>query len=124
MLKKAVMILGVVFILVGILGFVNNPVLGLFNVNLLHNLIHLASGLVLVFAASRGEDASRMAARVLGVVYALVTILGFVAMDLMVKLVSMNSADNYLHILLTVVLLYLGWGASRASSSSMPQSGM
>ncbi len=117
MLKKAVMILGVVFILVGLLGFVNNPVLGLFSVNALHNVVHLASGLVLVFAATRSEDAAQMAAKVLGVVYALVTVLGFVAFDLMNSLLNLNSTDNYLHILLTLVLLYLGFGTKKMQSS-------
>ncbi|GAC1414049.1 MAG: hypothetical protein NVSMB66_6920 [Candidatus Doudnabacteria bacterium] len=120
MLKKAVMVLGVVFILVGVLGFVNNPILGFFNTNLLHNVVHLASGLVLVFAASRSEDAAQMAAKVFGVVYLLVTVLGFVAMPLMTKLINLNTADNFLHILLTVVLLYLGFGLPK----SMQQSSM
>lgn len=113
------MVLGVVFILVGILGFFNMPILGLFGTNLLHNVIHLASGLVLVFAASRSDDAAQMSAKVLGVVYALVTILGFVAMSFMTSLINLNTADNFLHLLLTVVLLYIGFGMSRNSSASM-----
>jgi hypothetical protein len=119
MLKKAVLILGVVFILVGLLGFFMSPILGIFGTNSLHNIVHLASGLVLVFAASRGEDAAQMGAKVFGVVYALVTILGFVAMPTLTKLIGLNTADNFLHVLLTVVLLYLGFGASKVVSSNM-----
>ncbi|MDB4940281.1 MAG: hypothetical protein JWO40_706 [Candidatus Doudnabacteria bacterium] len=120
MLKKAVMILGVVFVLVGILGFFSMPILGIFGTNLVHNLVHLISGLLLIFAASKSEDAAQMAAKTFGVIYALVTILGFVTPSLMTSLINVNMADNILHIVLTLVLLYLGFGTSKMSSPSQP----
>ncbi len=117
MAKKAVMILGVVFVLVGLLGFFNSPILGIFGTNLLHNIVHLATGLVLVFAASRSEDAAQTSAKVFGVIYALVTILGFVAMSFMTSLLGLNMSDNILHVVLTAVLLYLGFGTAKMQAS-------
>ena len=105
--KTAAMVFGAVFVLVGILGFVNNPILGLFEVSLMHNLVHLLSGVALLAVAfvDNGKNA-RMGLLALGVVYALVTVLGFAMPGLVESLgVNVNTADNFLHLLLAVVLL-------------------
>ncbi len=47
--KTAAIVIGVIFLAVGILGFFPNPLVsptGLFAVNTVHNLIHIVSGLV------------------------------------------------------------------------------
>jgi hypothetical protein len=109
MTKNIMYVLGIVLILVGLLGFFNNPVLGIFATDALHNIVHLASGLLAVILASRGEDQARKAALVLGIVYALVTILGFLSSgDKILGLITYNGADNYLHLLLAVVFLIFG----------------
>lgn len=107
-------VLGVVLILVGLLGFVNNPILGLFTVNVIHNLIHIITGAILLWAAMPGGITLGMTARVLGVVYAIVTVLGFAAPGLVAPLLGSGDAnallwDNLLHVLLAVVLLYIGF---------------
>ncbi len=121
MAKKFVMILGVVFVLVALLGFIGNgSVLGIFPVNGLHNIIHLLSGLLALYASSKGEDASMMYAKIFGAVYALVTILGFIAPAFIDNLIMGGAADNVLHLVLAVVLLWIGFG----SGNKMQQSGM
>lgn len=105
--KMAAMVFGAVFVLVGILGFVMNPILGLFEVSLMHNAVHLLSGAALLAVAflDNGRNA-RMGLLVLGAVYALVTVLGFAVPGLVESLgVNVNTADNFLHLLLAVVLL-------------------
>jgi hypothetical protein len=125
MAKKLAMILGVVFLLVGVLGFIPNPIVGskdaMFLTNGLHNFVHILSGIVLIIAAKSG-DAARMALIVVGVVYLLVTILGFVAGEgtKILNLIPVNAADNYLHLLLTIVLL--GAGFMSKPASTMPAS--
>ena len=52
MAKKIAMILGIVFVLVGILGFVQSPILGTFAAGTMHSVVHLLAGLIL-FCASR-----------------------------------------------------------------------
>ena len=119
MAKTVVMVLGVVFILIGILGFFNNPVLGLFEVDTVHNWIHILSGIVGVAMASMGEASAKTFAKVFGVVYGLVTVVGFIQGDTVLGLFSINMADNVLHLLLTVALLYVGFmGSSRQMSGS------
>ncbi len=109
MTKKLVMVIGVVFILVGLLGFVNDPVLGLFDVDLVHNLIHLGSGILALVFAKKGDYAARMYARVLGVIYGLVAIIGLASEDEILGLFQANSADDWLHIVLALVILAVGF---------------
>ena len=108
MLKKLLVVLGIVFILVGILGFINNPILGMFHVNLLHNIIHLASGGLALFFAGQSESAGKKFALAFGAVYALVAVLGFVAPSLMSSLLMVDGPDNFLHIALALVFIVLG----------------
>jgi hypothetical protein len=124
MAKTLVMVLGVVFVLVGVLGFFNDPVLGLFEVDTVHNLVHLLSGIAAIALASMGESYAKTYARVFGLVYGLVTVLGFVmgTEDKLLGLMQMNGNDNYLHLLLTVVLLFVGFSKSSSSAPSMGSS--
>jgi hypothetical protein len=108
MLKKLLVVLGIVFILVGILGFINNPILGMFHVNLLHNIIHLASGGLALFFAGQSESAGKKFALAFGAVYGLVAVLGFVAPSLMMSLLAIDTLDNFLHIALALVFIVLG----------------
>ncbi len=117
--KNIMYVLGVILILVGLLGFVQDPVLGIFEVDTLHNLVHLASGILALVFASRGESQARMAALVLGIVYALVTVLGFLSGDnKILNLITINDADNYLHLVLAVIFLI--FGLKKGGSSSAP----
>ena len=110
MAKTIMRIAGVVFIVLGVLGFFNDPVLGIFDVDALHNIVHLASGILALIFASQGESQARTFSLVLGIVYALLTILGFMAGDdgKLLGLVSNNSADTWLHLVLAVVFLVVG----------------
>ena len=117
MAKTIVMVLGVVFVLIGILGFFNDPILGIFDVNALHNVIHLASGLV-ALAMARTEAGAVTFAKVFGVVYALVAILGFVAGGFMDSLLDVNAADNWLHVVLALVFLWVGFGNKSTANMS------
>jgi hypothetical protein len=103
-------ILGAVLLLVGIIGFVNDPVLGLFNVNGLHNVVHLLSGAIGIWAGVWGGIlASRWFNKVFGIVYLLVAVLGFTG--LLTGLLDVNAADNWLHVLLGIIPIGIGfWG--------------
>jgi Domain of unknown function (DUF4383) len=110
--KTAAMILGVVFVLVGILGFVPNPLVsptGLFVVNTNHNLVHLLSGAALLAGAYTDLGGALML-KIVGAVYALVAILGLIlGGNMLLGLVAVNHADHWLHAALAVVLLAAGF---------------
>lgn len=116
--KTVVGALGVVFILAGISGFIeplspDGKVFGLFLVGepgTLHNMVHLLSGVAALIAVSSGEAASRLYAKVFGIVYALVTILGFLNGEgELLNILPINQLDNLLHLVITVALLYVGF---------------
>ncbi|HEX8227053.1 MAG TPA: DUF4383 domain-containing protein [Candidatus Saccharimonadales bacterium] len=116
MLRKAALATGIVFLLIGLLGFVDaftpdGKLLGLFLVDGTHNFVHLLSGLAAVIASQRA-DWSRLFFKVMGVVYGLVTVLGFLAGDggQVLGLFHVNTADNFLHLILSAAFLYLGFG--------------
>lgn len=116
MLSTFAKIFGVVFVAVGLLGFVpmvtpNDHLLGIFHVNALHNIIHLASGIVALLVGFKGDYASKLYFQVFGVVYALVAVLGFVYGDQpILGLVTSNLADTLLHVVIAVAALTLGFG--------------
>jgi glucose uptake protein GlcU len=109
-------VVGAVLTLVGVAGFVTGGTLLIFGINALHNVVHLVSG-VLGLAAGfyAGGQWARYYNQGFGVIYLLVTALGFVAPALTASLLAINSADNFLHLALGIVLAGVGFGVlSRA----------
>lgn len=115
--KQFAMIFGWVLLAVGILGFISNPIVGengLFFADFNHNIVHLLSGLVFLYVAYKAPEKSAMTLKVFGIVYLLVTVLGFLAVDgatnmgSILGLVGVNSADNWLHILIGLGALIAG----------------
>jgi hypothetical protein len=115
MLKTAAIIFGIVFLLVGVLGFVPGSTtgempLGIFHVNAVHNIVHVLSGAVALISGLMSTAAARMYFRVFGIVYALVAILGFlIGNGLLLGLISNNMADTWLHVVIALVALALGF---------------
>src|SRR6266496_5122197 len=76
------MLFGIVFLAIGILGFVpgittNDMLLGIFMVNKTHSIVHIASGAIFLIASMSGAGAARLWFQIFGAVYAVVAILGF-----------------------------------------------
>jgi hypothetical protein len=128
MLQKLSMVFGVIFLLIGILGFVpgittDGHLLGIFHVNALHNIIHLVSGAVALWAGMTSAKASKMYFQIFGVIYAVVTVLGFLSGDdPILGLVANNMADVILHLVIAAVALYAGFGMKAPAASSMSSS--
>lgn len=109
---------GLSLLLAGIFGFISDSTfdtgdgvqgdlfLG-FEVNAIHNLVHLASGLVLL-AASPKRASARAVALGFGLVYGLVAIIGLVDGSDVLGLIPVNSADNLLHIALAALGILTG----------------
>ena len=113
------MVLGVVLVLVGLAGFVMaSPLLGLFEVNALHNVIHIVTGALLIWASMQGMGQMMLWGKILGVVYLVVAIVGFVMPD-MFGLMTMNMMDNVLHLVLAAVFLYAGFMQKPGMGSAM-----
>lgn len=111
---------GVVFIAIGLLGFVNDPVMGLFDVDLMHNLVHLGSGVIGLYLASRGEAGAVLFGKGMAVVYGLVTVLGFLQGEgQLLGLMAVNMADHLLHLALTAYFAYIGFAPTSVTRVSV-----
>lgn len=116
MLRFLAFVIGVVFLVVGILGFVPETapggyLFGVFHVNALHNVVHIVTGLISIWVGSVSWLACKRFFQIFGVIYLLVAILGFFYGDEPIfGLLSNNRADTWLHLGLGVVIFYLGFG--------------
>jgi hypothetical protein len=118
-------IVGATFLLVGILGFVpgitqdfdtiqfaghesNAKLLGIFQVSVLHNLVHLAFGVAGLALARKASTAVNYLI-VGGVVYLVLFVYG-IATDHSSEgnFVPVNAADDYLHLVLGIAMIALG----------------
>ena len=126
--RRFALIFGIVFLLVGIAGFIpglmqahSHPdvmvtaglglLMGLFAVNVLHNLAHLLFG-VWGLVASRSDSGSRVYGKAVAIAYALLTVMGFItAMRLHTAFgfVPLYGHDIWLHAVLAGVAAYFGF---------------
>jgi len=121
MVKRVAMLFGIVFLLVGILGFTvvggmnmgdaaNAPkLLGLFPVNVLHNFVHLLFG-VLGLAAARSFSGAQLYCKAGGVIYLVLALLGVIDPTTF-GLIPIGGNDIWLHALLGLVLAGVGFTA-------------
>jgi hypothetical protein len=118
MAKTLALLFGVVFLLIGILGFVpavapNEMLLNIFHVNAAHNAVHLLTGIAALLCGMAGVGASKTFFKIFGVVYGLVAVLGFVVGDgMLLGLISNNAATTWLHVAIAVVSLIIGFAPS------------
>jgi Domain of unknown function (DUF4383) len=123
MAKQVAVVFGIVMLVIGILGFgpaVNTAgpsgtsytlLLGIFAINPLHNVIHLATGAIALAAGLYGSGAyARIYFLVFGIVYALITLIGvtgilFDSHGSLLGIVPINGADNVLHLAIMIVSL-------------------
>ncbi|MBG6184085.1 hypothetical protein IWX65_002056 [Arthrobacter sp. CAN_A214] len=125
-IQKAAAAVAAVFILVGILGFIPGIttdysqlgfaghgsgalLLGLFQVSILHNLVHLLYGVV-GLALARSSQGAHSYLLYGGVIYLVLWIYGLV-IDLQsaMNFVPLNAADNWLHLFLGIGMIALAF---------------
>lgn len=126
LVQKAAALVGVAFLLIGVLGFIpgittnlydglefaghegNAKLLGLFEVSILHNIVHLLFGVAGVVLARTWAGARTFLIGG-GVIYLVLWVYGLVVdQDSSANFVPLNSADNWLHFVLGVGMITLG----------------
>ena len=127
--RRFAMILGIVFVLIGVLAFIpginqmdhtdetslvvggpgHGYLLGLFHVNLLHNLVHLAFGAMGIMMARTAAGAV-LYARIVAVSYGVLAVMGLIpGLNTLFGLVPIHGADVVLHLVIAAAAAYFGF---------------
>ena len=123
--QTVALVFGALYILVAVIGFFvaetfastdDDAILGIFEVNHLHNLVHLLIGLALI-AASRRLDSARGANLAIGATYLLLGVLGWFIDDTSINLVALNQPDHLLHLASGALLTAVALGADKTAGS-------
>ena len=123
------LIMGIIFAVIGVAGFIpglltpfgpgdevaigtlSGRLLGLFPVNILHSLVHLLFGISGI-AAYRSFTGARGYAKSVAVIYAVLTIMGFIpVLNTTFGLVPLYGNDIWLHALIALSAAYFGFMA-------------
>lgn len=119
MVRFFALLFGIALIFVGVAGYLpqfmtDGLLFGYFQVDSMHNMIHLVTGVLAILAAGRRGLASTYF-KLFGLIYAAVAFAGFYYNgDL--AMMQMNEADNILHAVIAVVALYLGFFVRKPSA--------
>jgi hypothetical protein len=138
-LQKAALAVGVVFLLVGVLGFIPGVtrnfsdmefashesealLLGLFQVSVLHNIVHLLFGVAGILLA-RSFSGARNYLIIGGAVYLVLFLYGLlVGQESTANFVPVNLADDILHLVLGIAMIGLGLALSRRPATRVTRS--
>lgn len=137
--QKSSLLVGVALFVLGMLGFIPGAtanygslafaghgseamLLGVFQVSVLHNLIHLLCGVAGVLMSRRPLPARNFLIGA-GVSYMVLWTLGqFLAQDSPVNILPVNSADNWLHLILGMAMIGFGVAFSRDAPAELRES--
>ena len=117
--RTAALIIGLIFIAVGILGFVPNPIVGadeqtvIFHADKVHNMVHIASGVLFVLVALAVPSFVGTFMVIFGLVYLALGILGLVSIGIqgmgqVAGFLHVNGPDNLLHVGLGIFIILAG----------------
>lgn len=102
---------GVAFLLAGLYGFYDPSFLGIFALTATHNWIHVVSGLLYMTVGFTpvAMNVTAWVARVGGVVYALLGVVGFFAPNLFAPFMVLGANENVFHVVIGVTVAVLGF---------------
>jgi hypothetical protein len=115
-------VVGVVLLLLGVLGLLlgDGLLLGLVNIDIVEDIIHLITGGLFAYVGfgQRDEGVARTVVLVVSVIYALVGLLGFVVPD-MLGLLQQHGytvGDNLVHLALGILGLVAVFASGRSGA--------
>ena len=116
--KSASIVIGIIFIAVGLLGFISNPIIGesdstIFHGDTVHNSVHIISGVLFLIFGLAAPDSASVFLIIFGIVYFFLGILGLInigteGMGQLLGFLHVNGADNFLHIALGLLIFLAG----------------
>jgi hypothetical protein len=109
-------VFGAIYLVAGVLGFFSHGMVAIFQVNLLHNLVHVAIGLGGLAAASSVAN-SKTFCQIAGVILVLLGLIGFGVANPF-GLLYIGGGDIALHLVTGGVLAYFGFAAPISTRST------
>lgn len=117
MARTVAAVFGAIYVLAGVVGFIlESPLFGLFEVNALHNIVHIVLGALLLYA-STSTPMAIMANRGVGGLLVVLGILGFIVPEGF-GLVPLGGNDIWLHLASGAVLLAGGFLSETAPQTA------
>jgi hypothetical protein len=112
MAKKLALIFGVIFVIIGITGLLGGMGItrdGMFMTDSVHDWVHIISGIIFLVVAMAATARAALTMIAFGIIYIIVAILGFVGNNPALGFIVVNNADNWLHLVLGLVILWSGY---------------
>lgn len=114
-------IVGIVVALAGIVGFFGDPIIGILETNNIQNVVFVVLGLMIMMSTMKGH---MMVTKIIGLVFAILGILGFVLQgDTVFGIVENTTNVNSFNLIVGVVVLVIAMmnkGDSHGHSDSAP----
>jgi len=122
MAKTYATVVGAVLLLVGIVGFFMKDAGAMVQFVPAHNIFHMATGVLGLYSGIRGRKLPIAFARVFGITYTAVAVLGFAHLGQLAAL-QLNTTYNVVHILVGVLGLVVGFMSSKQELASAQKTG-
>lgn len=122
MVRVAAFTIGIILLAIAVMGFMpefnhSGRILGFFAINSFSNLMHLATGIIALMCAIQGRPASSYFFIAIGIIYAVMALLGF--WDATIALfhyIIADGANNIFHAIIAAIALYFGFSYFRKQS--------
>lgn len=122
MAKTYATFVGAVLLLLGIAGLFMKDLAGMVHFVPAHNIFHIATGILGLYSGIRGKKLPIAFARVFGLVYTAVGILGFVHAAQLEPL-RLNAVYNVVHLLVGIAGLAVGFMGTKSELATAQKSG-
>ena len=126
MAKSISTILGIIFLVVGLLGFAAPDMMGM-HLSAAHNIVHLLSGALALYFGTKGTyEAARGFCIIFGIIYGLLGLIGFVAgganyaLTVVPNQLVLGKMDHIVHIILGVVFILGGLSTKVVTTRTTP----
>ena len=119
MAKAYALVVGMVLIVVGVIGFLKSQ-LFMLHFNTPHNSIHLVSGIIGLWAGmSKSANAARIYAQVFGVIYTVVALAGLAHVPAgLSAMLDLNLGYNVIHLVIGVLGLLAGFTGAKTAATA------
>lgn len=127
MTKSIAMVFGIVYLLVGIAGFVpqlggsygmaSSLLFGVADTNIVHNIVHLVIGIA-GLSLGRTEEGAGTFCKTFGVILILVGVLGFFVPNFF-GLMPIGGADIWIHLITGAILAFAGFAVAPSGSAAV-----